>query len=57
MTKGGEKIFIKKIAGAKNMNHQILKGGHFIQEDAPAEIVELIVNLDKYSLKHGKSKL
>lgn len=33
--RGGERIFQAKVPGAKGLPHVILRGGHFIQEDAP----------------------
>ena len=44
ITKGADKIFQKIIPGCKDQPHQILKGGgHFLQEDAPIELSEIIV--------------
>jgi haloalkane dehalogenase len=42
ITGGGEKVFQKLVPGTKGLNHVTLKGGHFIQEDAPREIVDLL---------------
>jgi len=42
ITGGGEKVFQKLVPGTKGLNHVTLKGGHFIQEDAPLEIVDLL---------------
>nr|WP_310523253.1 haloalkane dehalogenase [Polymorphobacter sp.] len=43
VTHGGEKVIIDRIPGAKNQPHTIIKdGGHFLQEDAPEELVALI---------------
>jgi haloalkane dehalogenase len=43
ITKGGERIFQERVPGAKGQPHIIIKGaGHFLQEDAPGELVELI---------------
>jgi haloalkane dehalogenase len=43
VTAGGEKAIIERIPGAKGQPHTIIKGGgHFLQEDAPAELVGLI---------------
>lgn len=50
ITKGGEKILQQRIPGAKNQPHQILSGGHFLQEDAPEELSRIIIqfiNLNK----------
>lgn len=42
ITMGGEKIFQKLVPGTKGRDHVTLKGGHFLQEDSPREIVELL---------------
>ncbi len=43
VTAGGEKAIIQRIPGAKGQPHTIIKdGGHFLQEDAPGELVALI---------------
>ncbi|MFP6584838.1 MAG: hypothetical protein VCD00_20055, partial [Candidatus Hydrogenedentota bacterium] len=42
VTNGGEKMFQKRVPGAKGQPHVIVKGGHFLQEDAGAELVERI---------------
>ena len=43
VTAGGEKAFIERIPGAKGQPHMIIEGGgHFLQEDAPERLVELI---------------
>ena len=42
VTKGGEAVFQKRVPGAKGQPHVILSGGHFLQEDAPAEIAALV---------------
>ncbi len=43
VTKGGEKVFIDRIPGAKGQPHTIIAGGgHFLQEDAPVQICALI---------------
>lgn len=42
VTRGGEAIFKDRVPGAKGQPHTILKGGHFVQEDSPAEIAALI---------------
>ena len=44
---GGEKIFQKLIPGCEGMNHKLIHGGHFIQEDQPEELAEAIINLYK----------
>ena len=48
VTGGGEKHFKRKIPGAKNQPHQIVKGGgHFLQEDVHAELSEIIIDFMK----------
>jgi len=42
VTRGGEKAFQDRVPGAKGQPHVTLKGGHFVQEDSPAEIAALI---------------
>lgn len=45
ITKGGERVFQKRIPGAQGREHPTLPGGHFLQEDAPREIADLITSL------------
>jgi haloalkane dehalogenase len=42
VTKGGDLLFQSRMPGAKGRPHVTLKGGHFVQEDCPAEIAALI---------------
>jgi haloalkane dehalogenase len=42
ITRGGEKVFQDRVPGARDQPHVTLGGGHFLQEDSPSEIVELI---------------
>ena len=42
VTKGGEAAFQARVPGAKGQPHVTLKGGHFLQEDCPDDIVALI---------------
>ena len=43
VTKGGERVFQERVPGAKGQAHTIVKNaGHFLQEDAPGELVELV---------------
>lgn len=43
VTKGGERIFQERVPGAKGQAHAIVAGGgHFLQEDKPAELADLI---------------
>lgn len=45
ITHGGEAPFQSRVPGAKSARHVTLKGGHFIQEDSPAEIAALLDGL------------
>ncbi len=45
VTRGGEAVFQTRVPGAKGQPHVTLHGGHFLQEDAPAEIVEVILGV------------
>ena len=43
VTKGGERLIIERIPGAKGQPHRIVEAaGHFLQEDKPDELVALI---------------
>lgn len=42
VTKGGERVFIERIPGAKGQAHRIVPGGHFLQEDSAEVLVALI---------------
>lgn len=42
VTKGGEKIFQARVPGTKDQPHATLPGGHFLQEDSPAAIVDIV---------------
>ncbi|MEN8116103.1 MAG: haloalkane dehalogenase [Bacteroidota bacterium] len=42
VTKGGEKILQGRIPGTKGQPHKILNGKHFLQEDAPEKLGEII---------------
>lgn len=42
VTKGGEAAFQSRVPGARGQPHVTLKGGHFLQEDCPDDIVALI---------------
>lgn len=52
-TRGGEAAFRPRVPGAKGQPHITLKGGHMIQEDAPAEIVDL---LDEVIIRAPRSR-
>lgn len=44
ITKGAERIFQKRIPGCGGQKHRIVEGGgHFLQEDVPFELSEIIV--------------
>ena len=45
ITRGGEAVFQSRVPGAKGQPHVTLSGGHFLQEDSPNEIVEVIDGL------------
>jgi haloalkane dehalogenase len=42
VTRGGEAVFKARVPGALNEAHVILPGGHFLQEDSPAAIADLL---------------
>lgn len=42
ITRGGEAVFQTRMPGAKGQPHVTLSGGHFLQEDSPAQIVDVI---------------
>lgn len=42
VTRGGEAAFQARVPGARGQPHVTLSGGHFLQEDSPAEIVDVI---------------
>lgn len=42
VTRGGEKAFQERVPGARGQPHVTLHGGHFVQEDSPAEIAALL---------------
>jgi len=42
VTRGGEAVFKDKVPGAAGQPHVILPGGHFLQEDCPDAIVDLL---------------
>lgn len=42
VTRGGEAPFQARVPGAKGQPHVTLSGGHFLQEDSPGEIVEVL---------------
>jgi haloalkane dehalogenase len=42
VTRGGEKVFQERVPGAAGQPHVTLRGGHFVQEDSPAEIADIV---------------
>jgi haloalkane dehalogenase len=42
VTKGGEAAFKARVPGAQGEAHTILPGGHFLQEDCPVAIADLL---------------
>jgi haloalkane dehalogenase len=43
ITRGGERVFQERVPGAKGQKHVTIQGGgHFLQEDKPLEIADLI---------------
>ncbi len=47
VTRGGDLAFQERIPGAKDQAHVTLKGGHFLQEDSPDDIVALLAGARK----------
>jgi haloalkane dehalogenase len=45
VTRGGEAVFQARVPGTQGQPHQILSGGHFLQEDSPAEIAAILDDL------------
>jgi haloalkane dehalogenase len=45
VTAGGEAQFQARVPGAAGQAHVTLSGGHFVQEDSPAEIADLLHRL------------
>lgn len=43
ITRNGEKTLQLRIPGTKNQPHRILRGKHFLQEDAPNELSRIII--------------
>lgn len=55
ITRGGERFFIKTVPGCKGQDHTLLDhAGHFIQEDQPEKLAEIIVAFVK---KNGLAPL
>ncbi len=48
VTRGGEKRFIETVPGARGQPHTIIKGaGHFLQDDAGAELSRIVIEFMK----------
>jgi haloalkane dehalogenase len=45
VTAGGHAVFQGRVPGTKGRTHPTLRGGHFVQEDSPAEIAALLHDL------------
>jgi haloalkane dehalogenase len=46
ITRGGQRIFIENVPGARNRDHVTIEGaGHFLQEDKGPELARVIVDL------------
>jgi haloalkane dehalogenase len=45
VTRGGEAVFQARVPGAKGQPHVTLHGGHFVQEDSPDQIAEILERL------------
>ncbi len=46
VSRGGEAQFMAKVPGTRGLPHTTIKdGGHYVQENAPAQVAEVIVNL------------
>lgn len=51
VTRGGDRQFIEQVPGARGQSHSVIKGGgHFIQEQRPAEISKAIVDFVRASV-------
>lgn len=47
MWKGKDSILQKNIIGAKNQTHYILESNHFVQEDKPTELTQILIDFFK----------
>jgi haloalkane dehalogenase len=43
--RGADAVLQKKVPGAAGQRHVTLPGGHFIQEDAPAALAQVVIDL------------
>jgi haloalkane dehalogenase len=53
ITAGGHAIFQASVPGARGRAHRTLRGGHFVQEDSPREIADLLHELSVSSATLG----
>ncbi|ROT96243.1 alpha/beta fold hydrolase [Marinobacter sp. R17] len=44
ITRGGDRYMQRKIPGAQGQPHTTLRGGHFLQEDAPEDFARVIID-------------
>ena len=52
VTKGGDKKFAEQVPGCQGVPHRTIKpAGHFLQEDAPQQCVQAILDVVKYGQK------
>ncbi len=48
VTRGGEAEFLERVPGTKGLPHTTIKGGgHFVQENAPDQVAQVIIDLIK----------
>ena len=48
ITRGLDKVFVKRVPGAKNQPHTTIEGaGHFLQEEKGPEFAKLIIDFLK----------
>jgi haloalkane dehalogenase len=46
VTRGGETQFLEQVPGTKGLPHTTIKGGgHFVQEGAPDQVAQVIIDL------------
>ena len=45
ITRGGDAYVQRKIPGAVGRAHRTVSGGHFLQEDSPAELAQAVLEL------------
>jgi haloalkane dehalogenase len=43
ITRGWDKKLVQDIPGSREQNHSLLRAGHFIQEDTPIELAQIII--------------